>query len=66
MLQEGESARLEFTLVRELAPESSVRSQMLEQGIGYIRIAVFQQETSEEKSAIQQFMSARLNIRPKK
>ena len=54
----GESARLEFTLVRELAPKSSVRSQMLEQGIGYIRIAVFQQETSEEfKSAIQQLQA---------
>ena len=31
---------------------------MLEQGIGYIRIAVFQQETSEEfKSAIQQLQA---------
>jgi carboxyl-terminal processing protease len=51
----GQSERIEFTLVRELAPKSSVRSQMLEQGIGYIRIAVFQQETSEEfKSAINQ------------
>jgi len=51
----SQSERLEFTLVRELAPKSSVRSQMLEQGIGYIRISVFQQETSEEfKSAINQ------------
>ena len=54
----GQSERLEFTLVRELAPKSSVRSQMLEQGIGYIRIAVFQQETSEEfKSAIRQLQT---------
>ncbi|MAV08326.1 MAG: peptidase S41 [Gammaproteobacteria bacterium] len=51
----GDSERIEFTLERELAPKSSVRSQMLEQGIGYIRIAVFQAETSEEfKSAINQ------------
>ncbi|CAI8162318.1 MAG: Carboxy-terminal processing protease CtpB [Cellvibrionales bacterium UBA7375] len=51
----GDSERIEFTLERELAPKSSVRSQMLEQGIGYIRIAVFQTETSEEfKSAINQ------------
>lgn len=51
----GQSERIEFTLERELAPKSSVRSQMLEQGIGYIRIAVFQAETSEEfKSAINQ------------
>ena len=54
----GQTERLEFTLVRELAPKSSVRSQMLEQGIGYIRIAVFQQETSEEfKSAIHQLQA---------
>ncbi|MGB1328336.1 MAG: S41 family peptidase [Porticoccaceae bacterium] len=54
----GQSERLEFTLVRELAPKSSVRSQMLEQGIGYIRIAVFQEETSEEfKSAIHQLQT---------
>lgn len=54
----GQSERIEFTLVRELAPKSSVRSQMLEQGIGYIRIAVFQEETSEEfKSAINQLQS---------
>ena len=54
----GQSDRLEFTLKRELAPKSSVRSQMLEQGIGYIRIAVFQEETSEEfKSAINQLQA---------
>lgn len=54
----GQTERLEFTLVRELAPKSSVRSQMLEQGIGYIRITVFQQETSEEfKSAIHQLQA---------
>lgn len=54
----GQSDRLEFTLERELAPKSSVRSQMLEQGIGYIRIAVFQEETSEEfKSAINQLQA---------
>ena len=54
----GQSERIEFTLVRELAPKSSVRSQMLEQGIGYIRIALFQEETSEEfKSAINQLQS---------
>ncbi|MDG2018059.1 MAG: S41 family peptidase [Porticoccaceae bacterium] len=54
----GQSERIEFTLERELAPKSSVRSQMLEKGIGYIRIAVFQAETSEEfKSAIRQLQA---------
>jgi carboxyl-terminal processing protease len=54
----GQSERIEFTLKRELAPQSSVRNQILEQGIGYIRIAVFQAETSEEfKSAIKQLQA---------
>jgi carboxyl-terminal processing protease len=54
----GHSERIEFTLTRELAPKSSVRSQILGQGIGYIRIAVFQDETSEEfKSAINQLQA---------
>ena len=54
----GQSERIEFTLEREIAPKSSVRNQMLEQGIGYIRIAIFQQETSEEfKSAINQLQA---------
>ena len=54
----GQSERIEFTLKRELAPKSSVRSQMLGQGIGYIRIAVFQAETNEEfKSAINQLQA---------
>lgn len=54
----GQSDRIEFTLKRELAAKSSVRNQILEQGIGYIRIAVFQAETSEEfKSAINQLQA---------
>lgn len=58
-VQRGDQTkRLEYTLVRELAPTSSVRSQMLKKGIGYIRIAVFQAETSEEfKSAINQLQT---------
>lgn len=51
----GQPERIEFTLKRELASKSSVRSQLLGQGIGYIRIAVFQTETSAEfKAAIKQ------------
>lgn len=39
---------LEFSLKREVPATSSVRSLMLDQGIGYIRIASFQTETSQE------------------
>lgn len=39
---------LNFSVVRDLIPIQSVRSQMLEPGYGYIRIASFQAETYNE------------------
>jgi carboxyl-terminal processing protease len=42
------SQHLEFNLQRELPAKSSVRSLILDQGIGYIRISSFQAETSQE------------------
>jgi carboxyl-terminal processing protease len=39
---------LEFNLLREVPAKSSVRSLILDQGIGYIRISSFQAETSQE------------------
>lgn len=42
------SQHLEFNLQREVPAKSSVRSLMLDQGIGYIRISSFQAETSQE------------------
>ena len=42
------SQHLEFNLQREEPAKSSVRSLILDQGIGYIRISTFQAETSQE------------------
>ncbi|NLC71031.1 MAG: S41 family peptidase [Desulfuromonadaceae bacterium] len=38
----------EFTLVREIVKIRSVRSKILDEGIGYIRIAQFQENTAED------------------
>jgi carboxyl-terminal processing protease len=42
------SQHLEFNLQREEPAKSSVRSLILDEGIGYIRISTFQAETSQE------------------
>ena len=42
------SQHLEFNLKREEPAKSSVRSLILDEGIGYIRISTFQAETSQE------------------
>ena len=42
------SQHLEFNLQREQPAKSSVRSLILDEGIGYIRISTFQAETSQE------------------
>ncbi len=44
----GDLQHLEFNLKRELPAKSSVRSLVLDEGIGYIRISSFQAETSQE------------------
>lgn len=47
-IHRSSSQLLEFNLKREIPSKSSVRSLMLEQGIGYLRISTFQAETSQE------------------
>jgi len=42
------SQHLEFNLQREEPAKSSVRSLILDEGIGYVRISTFQAETSQE------------------
>ncbi len=44
----GDMQHLEFNLEREVPAKSSVRSLVLDEGIGYIRISSFQAETSQE------------------
>ena len=46
--REGESAPLEFTITREIIRVKSVRSKILEEGYGYVRIASFQSRTTTD------------------
>lgn len=48
--REGEQAPLIFNLVREVIKIESVRSKMLEDGIGYVRITQFQEQTAKDLS----------------
>ncbi|MFT7141628.1 MAG: carboxyl-terminal processing protease, partial [Sulfitobacter sp.] len=48
IVREGESAPKELTLVREAIKVASVRSNLLEDDVGYIRIAQFQSGTGPE------------------
>lgn len=48
ILREGSGTPLELTLVRDTIRVSSVRSRVLEPGLGYIRIAQFQQGTGRQ------------------
>jgi carboxyl-terminal processing protease len=45
--RKGESRPLTFTIVRDIIKIQSVRSKMLEPGVGYIRITQFQDQTVE-------------------
>lgn len=48
IVREGESAPLEFTITREIIRVKSVRSKVLEDGYGYVRIASFQSRTTTD------------------
>jgi carboxyl-terminal processing protease len=48
IVREGESAPLEFTITREIIRVKSVKSKMLEDGYGYVRIASFQSRTTTD------------------
>jgi carboxyl-terminal processing protease len=48
ILREGVEKPLEFTLVREIIKIQSVRSKMLPDGIGYVRITQFQEQTGRD------------------
>ena len=48
IVREGESAPLEFTITREIIRVKSVRSKILEEGYGYVRIASFQSRTTTD------------------
>ncbi|MFT5659303.1 MAG: carboxyl-terminal processing protease [Gammaproteobacteria bacterium] len=48
IVREGETAPLEFTITREIIRVKSVKSKVLEDGYGYVRIASFQSRTTTD------------------
>lgn len=48
IVREGEIAPLEFTIRREIIRVKSVKSRILEEGYGYVRIASFQSRTTTD------------------
>ncbi|HPX61022.1 MAG TPA: S41 family peptidase [Deltaproteobacteria bacterium] len=48
IMREGFDRPKEFSLIRDIIQVKSVRSRMLENGYGYIRIAQFQEKTDED------------------
>jgi carboxyl-terminal processing protease len=48
VVREGETAPLEFTITREIIRVKSVKSKILEDGYGYVRIASFQSRTTTD------------------
>ena len=46
--REGEKKPLEFTITRAVIKTESIRSEMLEPGLGYIRVSQFQSRTVEQ------------------
>src|SRR5690606_38791815 len=54
VLREGVDAAIEITIIRDIIKVKSVRSEMLEDGFGYVRIAQFQTDTgSQFRSALE-------------
>lgn len=48
--REGEQTPLVFSLVREIIKIESVKSKILEDGIGYVRVTQFQEQTAKDLS----------------
>lgn len=51
IVREGWKETKDFTLVREIIKIKSVKSKLLEDGIGYVRINQFQEQTAEDLSS---------------
>ena len=52
ILREGWKETKDFTLVREIIKIKSVKSKVLEDGIGYVKISQFQEQTAADLSAV--------------
>jgi carboxyl-terminal processing protease len=62
ILREGWKETKDFTLVRELIKIKSVKSKILEDGIGYVKISQFQEQTAADLStALEKLMQEKMN-----
>lgn len=62
ILREGWKETKDFTIIREIIKIKSVRSKLLEEGIGYIKINQFQEQTAADLSnAMEQLMKEKIN-----
>jgi carboxyl-terminal processing protease len=62
IFREGWKETKDFTLVREIIKIKSVKSKILEDGIGYVRINQFQEQTAADLStALEQLKQANMN-----
>ena len=48
ILHEGAKEPQKYTIVREVIPIKSVKSKMLEEGYGYVRVSTFQDKTTDD------------------
>lgn len=62
ILREGWKETKDFTILREIIKIKSVRSKLIEEGIGYIKINQFQEQTASDLSdAIDRLMQQNIN-----
>lgn len=62
ILREGWKATKDFTLARELIKIKSVKSKILEDGIGYVKISQFQEQTAADLStALEKLVQEKMN-----
>ncbi len=62
IVREGWKETKDFTLVREIIKIKSVKSKLLEDGIGYVRINQFQEQTAEDlSSALEKLKQENMN-----
>lgn len=60
VLHEGAKEPQKYSIVREVIPIKSVKSKMLEDGYGYVRISTFQEKTDEDlQAALKKMESAK-------
>ncbi|MBM4141448.1 MAG: S41 family peptidase, partial [Nitrospira sp.] len=62
IFREGWKETKDFTIIREVIKIKSVKSKLLENGIGYIKISQFQEQTAEDLSnAIEKLTQEKIN-----